>query len=52
VRQDPGTGDLNARMKVSTLAVYNHAISYQTLKDYLNLVKLAVAPEVTLEKAP
>lgn len=52
VRQDPGTGDLNARMKVSTLAVYNHAITYQTLKDYLNLVKLAVAPEVTLEKAP
>lgn len=52
VRQDPGTGELTARMKVSTLGVYNHPAAYPSLKDYLNLMKLAVAPEVTLEKAP
>jgi hypothetical protein len=52
VRQDPGTGDLLARLRVSTLAAYNYATAYPSLKDYLKLARAAFQAEVTLQQAP
>jgi hypothetical protein len=52
VHQDPASGDLLARMRVSTLVVYNYATGYPSLVEYLKLARAAFKAEATLEKGP
>jgi hypothetical protein len=52
VRQDPASGDLKARMKVSTLVNQKDGGHYPSLQAYLKLVRSAISPRITLEKAP
>lgn len=49
--QDSDTGELTARMQVQTMAVLDSPAGYGPLKDFLQWVRAAVQPSITLEKA-
>ncbi len=51
VKQNPATGDLTAYMKIASTLVYDGPGGYAPLKDFLQWVRAAVHPEITLEKS-
>ncbi len=49
--QDPDTGELTAAMKVQVMAVLDGPMGYQALKDFLQWVRAATQPAITLERS-
>lgn len=49
--QDPDTGELTVGMKVQCMAILDGPAGYGPLKDFLQWVRAAVQPSITLERS-